>query len=230
MENAVDALKIAFAVFVFIIALSLAMYMYTQARETADIVLQSSDITEFMDYTSLESVEEGATTVNGTDRIVGLETIIPTLYRYYKENYTVLFLNSDGSPIELYQTQTNTNLWSEGYTNKYYQNNTDLKVCSFDVDEETSRREPWTGNNDYYKLNLDMFLSGGTFRAPSGNGMDYDYSRLVGNGGFVEKYKDSQFRESLGEYTFNDVNSQEVSGATNVKGQEKRVIVYTLIN
>ena len=73
MENAVDALKIAFAVFIFVVALSLAMFMFTQARETADIVLSSSDVTEFMDYI------EVADTV-GEDRIVGLETIIYTLH------------------------------------------------------------------------------------------------------------------------------------------------------
>lgn len=233
MENAVDALKIAFAVFVFVMALSLAMYMFTQARETADIVLASSDITEFMDYTTIESVQEGIT-YEGTDRIVGLETIIPTLYRYYKENYTVIFLDSDGSPMELYTTQTNEILWSKGYTNRYYSRDTDLKkVCSFDVDEETRRHEPWTGSNYYYKQNLDMFLSGGTFTAPSGNGMNYDYSdnRINGwgNESFINHFKDSKFRESLGEYTYNNVNSEEVSGATNVKGQEKRVIIYTLI-
>ena len=49
MENAVDALKIAFAVIVFVIALSIGMYMFTQAKVTSDIVLQKSDITEFME-------------------------------------------------------------------------------------------------------------------------------------------------------------------------------------
>ncbi len=228
MENAVDSLKLAFAVFVFIIALSLAMYMFTRARETADIVLQSSDITEFMDYTTLEDIETGGTTIN-SERIVGIETIVPTLYKYYKENYTVIFRNSDGTPLELYETQTNVDLWSTGYTNKYYSDNKDLKVCSFDVDEETRRHEPWTGNTNYYKQNLDMFLSGGVFYFPSGNGESYDYSTIIGNGGFVEKYKNSQFRESLGEYTYNSVDDSE-DGTTNITGREKRVIIYTLMD
>ena len=151
MENAVDALKIAFAVFIFIVALSLAMFMFTQARETADIVLESSDVTEFMDFV------EVADTV-GEDRIVGLETIIPTLYKYFKENYTVIFLNSNGTPLDLYITRTNPRLWSVGYTNRYYSDNVDTKICSFDVDEETRRREPWTGNTNYYKQNLCFYL------------------------------------------------------------------------
>ncbi len=225
MENAVDALKIVFAVFVLVLALSVSIYMFTQIKQTADVVLQSSDVTEFMTYT--EGDTTGTYTVDGKDRIVGLETIIPTLYRYYKEEYTVLFLNTDGSPLTLYETQTTPNLWSgygtsTGYINKYYSNNYDTKVCAFDVNDETSRYEPWVGSNDYYKLNLDMFLSGGTFVAPSGNGMDYDYGSLVGTGGFVEKYKNATFRESLGEYTYNDISS--------TSAQDKRVIVYTLLS
>ena len=237
MENAVDALKIAFAVFVFVMALSIAMYMFTQAKATSDIVLQASDVTQFMEYTEMPPIEDG-TTIIGEDRIVGIETIIPTLYKYYKENYTVIFRNSNGTPMDLYVSQTNASLWSESYTNKYYSSDTDLKVCSFDVDEETSRHEPWTGNTKYYKQNLDMFLSGGKFKAPSGNGMDYNYLDMNVNGwrrkhGFIEEYKDDKFRESLGEYTYNEVKQDyeddTTSGLTNLKGKKKRVIIYTLM-
>lgn len=232
MENAVDALKIAFAVFVFIIAISVSIYMFTMVGETSDIVLSSSDITEFMDYTEISDMI-------GDDRIVGLETIIPTLYKYYKENYTVIFRNSDGTPMELYETKTNVELWSEGYINKYYDDNKDVRVCSFDVDEETSRHEPWTSNANYYKLNLDMFLSGGNFISPSGNGMDYNYSdRSVngwGNSSFIDEFKDKRFIETLGEYTYNEITEdtdEEVtsSGLTNVREEKKRVIIYTLLN
>lgn len=111
MENAVDALKMAFAVMVFVMALSLAIYMFSQARETADIVLHSSDVTQYMSY---EQVSEGS-----ENRIVGLESIVPTLYKYYKENYTVIFRNSDGKFLELYKTKTDSDTWSEK-TNKYY--------------------------------------------------------------------------------------------------------------
>lgn len=225
MENAVDALKIAFGVFVFTMAISITMYMFNMAKETSDVVLQSSDVTALMEYVETSDMI-------GEERIVGLETIIPTLYKYFKENYTVIFLESNGKPMELYETQTDPDLWSPGYTNKYYYNNQDIKVCSFDVDEETRRREPWTGNTNYYKQNLDMFLSGGTFVSPSGNGMDYDYSDNNGWGSrsFIDKFSDSQFRESLGEYTYNDVQSTTGTETANVKPKKKRVIVYTLVD
>lgn len=225
MENAVDALKMAWAVLVFVIALSITMFMFSQARTTADAVLQSSDITEFMEYQEASSGTE--------NRIVGLETIIPTLYKYYKENYTVIFRDSNGNPIELYKTQTNSQLWSPGYGNKYYNNSKSNKVCSFDVDEETRRHEPWTGNTQYYKQNLDTFLKGGKFYYPNGSGEFYDYGR-----GFIDEYRNSKFIEDLGEYTYNtntttndaDDTSDYTDSSSSIKEKKKRVIIYTLQN
>lgn len=244
MENAVDAIKIAFAVFVLTMALSIAMYMFNQAKATADVVLESSDVTTFSSYTN--TIEGVATTTEG-DRLVGLETIIPTLYKYYKENYTVVFLQKDGTPLTLYTTRTDPNLWSTDFINKYYtDNNKSKEVCSFDVDEETRRHEPWTGGTDYYKKNLDMFLSGGTFYAPSNNSLfNYNYGRKSGSsedavngwgsGSFVEQYKDWQFRESIGQYEYSNITEDAAqdpnlggSGITNTAPKIKRVIVYTL--
>ena len=83
MENAIDALKIAFAAIVFVIALTVAITMFSQLNHVSQIVLASSDITNFYTYNEVDYGKRY--------RIVGLETIIPTLYKYYRENYTVLF-------------------------------------------------------------------------------------------------------------------------------------------
>lgn len=117
MENAVDALMIGFAVLVFTMALSLTIYMFSNAVKTSDIVLHSSDVTEFMEYQGFENYTEAE---NSKNRVVGLETVISTLYKYYKENYTVIFREASGNFMELYKTKTNTDLWSAGYINKYY--------------------------------------------------------------------------------------------------------------
>lgn len=106
MENAVDALKIAFAVMVFILALSVAIIMFSQLNQVSQVVLASSDVTQFYEYTTA--------TAEQSSRIVGLETIIPTLYKYYKENYTVIFLKENGEPLPLYESQTDRRLWGTG--------------------------------------------------------------------------------------------------------------------
>lgn len=219
MENAVDALKIGFAVLVFVMALSLTMFMFTNARESADIVLHSSDLTAYMEYIEPQEGSE--------NRIVGLETIIPTLYKYYKENYTVIFRNSSGGFLELYKTATNTELWSTGYTNKYYSNKTDTRVCSFDVNEETRRHEPWTGNEKENKRMLDIFIQGGTYTYTDSRGL-----REIKFKG-LSKYEGDKFIESLGEYEFNANNNEASDTDYNsglIKNKKKRVIIYTLQN
>ena len=241
MENAVDALKIAFAVIVFTMALSVAMFMFTQARETSDVVLRTSDVTEYMEYI------QGS----GESRIVGLETIIPTLYNYYRENYTVIFLDRDGSFMPLYESKVDPNMWSPGYHNMYFSSGSERQVCSFDANEETRRREPWTtsgtGENNihyYVTQHIAAFLAGTDFEAPSGNTeLNYNYSTsgtYTSNisGSFIETFKDAQFDEYLGWYIYNDVSNAGAVGtgeyvtdidATHSSNQQrKRVIVYKL--
>lgn len=246
MENATDAIKIAFAVLIFVMALSISIMMFSQLNQVSAIVLTNNDITNFYNYTIS----------NESTRVVGLETIIPTLYKYYKENYTVLFLEKNTDvvkPLGLYTSQTNRELWGSGIDSetglnpnagniaKYYTTNPSnyrdwrntwdqKKVCTFDVDEETIRHEPWTGSNLDFKKNLDAFLYGGTFDYPSGNGQKYNYAdsnHLNHSKGFVGKYGTTKFKEMLGEYTYtvedNDNNSL-------LKNRKKRIIIYQEIN
>ena len=233
MENAVDALKIAFALFVFIMALSSTIFMYNMAKETGDIVLASSDVTAFMEY---KKQDPAGTIVKDGDRIVGLETIIPTLYKYYKERYTVVFMNANGTPLTIYKSKTNPDLWSTNYKNKYYDETYKLYVCAFDIEEETRRHEPWVGSASSCKENLDKFLSGETFIDPSG-GENYNYGSSAmhdwDNKGFIERFKNTKFRESLGEYIVNEIDeatSGDTSATANVEPKTKRVIIYTIYN
>ena len=222
MENATDALKIAFAAFVFIMALTIAITMFSQLNQVSKIVVSSSDNTKYYEYK--------ATTDDEKTRIVGLESIIPTLYKYYKENYTVLFLEANGEPMNLYKTKMeDTSLWSDynqelKVVGKYYKNNNNNNpICSFDVEEETARHEPWTGSLDDYNENLDAFLSGGTFTYKDDKTKKYEYKR-----GFVEKYYNKKFKETLGEYTYNLSTKVKDNENSLLKNRKKRVIVYQL--
>ena len=75
MENATDALKMAFAVFVFVIALSTVFSLMTKTKEVADTVLWYSDKTNYYDLTD-EKTDEG--------RIVGEDTVISALQTQVK--------------------------------------------------------------------------------------------------------------------------------------------------
>lgn len=93
MENAADALKMAAAVLVFVMALGIGISSFSQARTAADTLIS---------YTDRDSVTQYAEDIGTKTRFVGKETIIPTIYRAYKENYKIFFYNSDGTPIQLY--------------------------------------------------------------------------------------------------------------------------------
>lgn len=103
MENAADAIKIAFGIFVFVLALTLAISVVGQARATSEVVFHSNDKTEFYQYATEENVE------HSKDRIVGIETVIPTIHRYAKEQFAVTIFDKLGNPIVRYD------LWTEGF-------------------------------------------------------------------------------------------------------------------
>lgn len=97
MENVTDALKMAFAIFIFIFALSLAFSTITKAKEVADIVLWANDKTNNYEYKEYED-----TNINENGRIVGIDTVISTIYRCKNETMVVKII--DGSNGKDYPT------------------------------------------------------------------------------------------------------------------------------
>lgn len=94
MENVVDALKMAFAVFAFMIAFAVGIYVINQTKSTSDVMMRATDETTSMDYTQeldLDSIKAGE------KRKVGIETIIPTIYKYATEKYTIIFKDGRGN-------------------------------------------------------------------------------------------------------------------------------------
>lgn len=116
MENAADALKIAGSVLLFVMAISVAILSFGQVRQVSDVIL---------DYRDRETVYIDGNyyyEASGTERSVGLETIIPTIYRAYFENYKIVFdenllgdpiytitLNNNSTPIPKYTLDLETN-------------------------------------------------------------------------------------------------------------------------
>lgn len=85
MENAAEALKMAAAVLIFVLALSITINSFTETRIAATTILEYKDREYNLDY-----VEDNGT----TERLVSLESIVPTIYKAYKENYKIIFDSS----------------------------------------------------------------------------------------------------------------------------------------
>jgi len=80
MENAAEALKMAGGVLIFVLALSICINAFTNTRQGIDNIVLYSDREFLTTY-----VEQN----KGTKRIVGAESIVPTIYRAYKENIKI---------------------------------------------------------------------------------------------------------------------------------------------
>ena len=211
MENAADALKMAGAVLLFVLAVSVAIVSFGQARETADTIL---------DYKDRETVYIDGNLyykTTGTERTVGLETVIPTIYRAYLENYKVVFEGLD-SPI---------------YTMKL-SNGNEIKKYTLDLETKIS------SDSNIYNVALandeqkSEFLCGILYE-------NFDKSRSKTN--FEKKYNVSLPDNSLIEQLNKKVSSGKVikeylgvyyqednEEVPDVNKTEKRIITYKIEN
>ena len=115
MENAVDALKMAGAVLMFVIALSVSIVAFGQAREAADVIL------EYKDRETVYIDGDYYYEASGFERTVSIETIIPSIFRAYNEQYKIVF---EGLTEPLYTYKNSRNQTFERYSlDSDYDNN-----------------------------------------------------------------------------------------------------------
>lgn len=226
MENAADALKLAFYVILFVLALTLSITTFSKAKETSDIVIQLSDDSRYYEYEQITTgdIEENVVDEAG-NRIVGLETIIPTLYKYDKERYRVEFYNASGNPLTIYQTKISTISNRAVYnTNR----NTEIKnIYYFDIVDEEQRAEPWVGNSEQIKLHLDAILNGSKYHLPqySADFTTYD-PNYSGSNLSIANARNKRFREEIGRKTTTETDESQGKNKTTTK----IIIKYTLLN
>lgn len=131
MENAVDALKMAAAVLVFVLALTLFFTTFSKAKMASDSLLTMQDEQAYLESDNVENIlyrtNDGVTndtayTKEGY-RIVSLDAVISTIYRYENEKFAVTIMKQNGEVIARYDTATESliNNW-EGIRNSYKEN------------------------------------------------------------------------------------------------------------
>lgn len=225
MENAAEALKMAFYVIVFVLALALSINMFTKAKATSDIVLTAADESRYYEYDQITVSNIGSSVDSAGNRIVGLETIIPTLYKYDKERYRVEFKKASADILNnsdyLSDLDILDNLTIYTSTSKTAQNK---DIYYFDISEEENRAEPWVGSSDQIKLHLDAILNGEKYKLPQ----YLDASRVIdykNNSLSIAKSKNKRFVEIIGRST--TVGTNELIGN---KTTTKTIITYILLN
>lgn len=188
MENAVEALKIAFGVMIFVLALSMSISCFSQMNSAVQAIVTLRD--RETEYTYVEQSQ-------GT-RTVGIETIIPTMYRVYKENIEIYFLKADGTQLPLYYATSE----QEGIVVNYIGSNNkyEMKLSDDSAFIEFIDTILGTGKDTYGAINNKY------------------YNQLYYDDGIYEAFRNYEFTEELGEYEVG-------SGASTTT---KRVITYKL--
>lgn len=111
-DNLSNALLMAAAMIVFIIAVTVTFSLMSLTKATSDTVLYSYDDTKYY----VEGFEDIAYTLpneNELNRIVDIEEIMATTYRYIKENFGVTIINKDGDILARFDSET------EGYVSRW---------------------------------------------------------------------------------------------------------------
>ena len=150
MENAVDALKIAFGVLVFVIALTVAFALLSQAKATSDIMLFASDKTNYYTYSNKAENTEG--------RIVGADVVISSLYRYYKESVVVRVYDKNNTLIEEFNTETDGGLSQKERKKKVNEwikeNNSELDATFLETFDEVKKSGEYIVEDDGSELTV----------------------------------------------------------------------------
>ena len=223
MENAVDALKIAFGVLMFVMALGLSISCFSQVSSTSTAIITMSD--RETEYTYVRPSP-------GLTRTVGVESVVPMMYRAYKENFKIVFYES------YTDEENNTPLYLYDYINddgevlpKYY----------IDLEEKTNNTDNIVEaypNMETAIAHLDAILGGKNKIENMSNLTDSQkekYKKQLrsdrgGDSGLYSYLKDKEFTEYLGEYYQEDALAGTETEGIEINKTKKRVITYVLAN
>ena len=115
MENGIEALKIASSMLIFVLAITITISTFTTATQAINNILNMKDADEYV--TDANGNYINFVSFNGGTREVGVETIIPAIYRAYKENYAIYFYHSNGREFYLYDSVNYIDLEKEVHAN-----------------------------------------------------------------------------------------------------------------
>lgn len=251
MGNAVDAIKIAFGLLVFAIAIALTFSVIGQVRATSDIIFTLNDKTQFYEYTTEEDYN---TNIN---RIVGLETILPTIHRYAKEQYAVTIFDTTGRAIVRYDLYTEGFManWNEvlkritlndaDAINRYREVEERLSQVQYVVNKELNTNvnimdslddKLYAGKSDVSSINIVAPWMGD----PDNDTVDRIKADMVPNGEYEKngvtyygknllQYKDRTFKEKFIEIqTSGETVTDGNDEIETIRGNKKLEIIYIL--
>lgn len=229
MENATHALYMAAAFLVFIGAFSYSLYMVNKLNTTANMLVYRLDETNYYDSLDLTELIADSDNTTNSYKIVSIDSIIPVLYKYYRESYTVRILDTNGELLQLFDTTVEGEVMTA--TNLLSSRRTDRQKALLSLYGDSDKAcymfgAPWLGStNKDTKERIDMYISGDSGYI---NNTWVDYS-----GNYLRQYEDRQFQEIFSEYTYEGDTITSEDGEETLTGTRqtsaKIVITYQLL-
>ncbi len=199
MENAAEALKMAFGYLMFVLALTISISSFSQARETIEAVITMKD--RETEYTYVEAQNK---------KVVGIETIIPTIYKAYKENFRIIFYKS-------YVDENNNEPYYLYYSVDKYNSNIKTPINYIDLEQEI------LADSQEAIEHIDILLN----KRPTDVNNKY-YNQFMYQDGLYNELKDKKFEEILGEYYLEDSQAGHETDTIEANKTKKRIITYIL--
>lgn len=221
MENAAEALHMAAAVLIFVLALTISINAFSEARMTSQTILDYND--REYEYTYVED--------NGTTkRIVGLESIVPSIYKAYKENYKIVF-DDDGNT----EVVDASNLLGDDGIYRIKESGRDVAVYSIDLQNEVlgsdTQKEQFImsilyGNRyaDFGTVRQNFIDNLGIYLNETGI-----YDKIISNGtGLYESLGIYYQEETPSQYSDGSSDDENVSSVPDANKTIKRVVTYSI--
>ena len=230
MENAIDALHMAAGFLIFVVALTISISAFTQTRVTATTLLDRQDREYEYTYVDENFDSEGNVV---TERIVALESIVPSIYKAYKENYKIIF-DDDGDTSNINARQI---LGDDNSNGGIYRRRDDAGdwVCVYSIDLQNEV----LGNDTQKEQFLMAILYGKDyeeFNTVRTNFVDNVgiylneegiYDKIISNGTALKESLGTYYQEEapIGGVTDTDTDIDSVPDANKTL---KRVITYSI--
>lgn len=253
MDNVVQAIFMAFAMFVLVIGLSASAYLINKMNTAATAVIRANDKTleyQTVSYDSSNLKSRNKMTDGGaTTRTVSSDVVISTLYRYYKENFAVEIYDEKGLN-QLFDLSVETKM-NKSVSVDYKTYDAEGNIKSIDplnptiVSDPLARaynknynnpdgksgkhpeymwKAPWLGSARDIEERIDLYVSS---KKGYINGSLVDYS-LDGYG--FKNLKNKKFTEQFIQYTYDgdtytDTNGEDVETLVGNQQELKKILI-----
>lgn len=223
MENAVESIIIVFAVIVFVIALSMTTFMLSKAMTTTQDLIYYSDKTNYLpnieiDESIVYEEDDGIKEEKYnelTKRDVSIDTVITSLYRYYKENFMVRIYNKSGSLVQVFDTTIEGKIYTAISLPDARRNDEEKAlVTKYGTGDTNLFGAPWMGNTTRdAKYRVDLYVSGKNGYI-NNTKVEYDGKGLYDLG-------TTTFEETFVEYMYSGQTISTENGIEDLTGNTK---------